>query len=336
MGKIKIGDQLIGDKEPCFIIAEAGSNHNGSLEQAKKLIDVAVEAGADAVKFQIFKAEELSADKEIQRMLKKFELRRDWIAELSEHAKRKNIMFLATPFDMEAVDLLDEINVPAFKIASGDLTDLPLIKYIAEKGKPIILSVGLGSLEEIREALDVIYSTGNRNVALLHCVVSYPTKPEDANLNVIKTLKREFRVPVGFSDHTMEISIPIGAVALGADIIEKHFTLDRKLEGPDHPYALEPEELKIMVKGIRDVEKALGSGIKNIVGSEKQGLVEGRRSIFAKVNIPKGTTITRDMLSILRPAIGIEPKYIDEIIGKKAKRNINAHESITWDKILNE
>jgi len=336
MGKIKIGDQLIGDKEPCFIIAEAGSNHNGSLEQAKKLIDVAVEAGADAVKFQIFKAEELSADKEIQRMLKKFELRRDWIAELSEHAKRKNIMFLATPFDMEAVDLLDEINVPAFKIASGDLTDLPLIKYIAEKGKPIILSVGLGSLEEIREALDVIYSTGNRNVALLHCVVSYPTKPEDANLNVIKTLKREFRVPVGFSDHTMEISVPIGAVALGADIIEKHFTLDRKLEGPDHPYALEPEELKIMVKGIRDVEKALGSGIKNIVGSEKQGLVEGRRSIFAKVNIPKGTTITRDMLSILRPAIGIEPKYIDEIIGKKAKRNINAHESITWDKILNE
>ena len=176
--------------------------------------------------FQIFKAEELSADKEIQRMLKKFELRRDWIAELSEHAKRKNIMFLATPFDIEAVDLLDEINVPAFKIATGDLTDLPLIKYIAEKGKPIIQSVGLGSLEEIREALDVIYSTGNRNVALLHCVVSYPTKPEDVNLNVIKTLKREFRVPVGFSDHTMEVSVPIGAVALGANEAVPQFILN--------------------------------------------------------------------------------------------------------------
>ena len=331
MGKIKIGDQLIGDKEPCFIIAEAGSNHNGSLEQAKKLIDVAVEAGADAVKFQIFKAEELSADKEIQRMLKKFELRRDWIAELSEHAKRKNIMFLATPFDMEAVDLLDEINVPAFKIASGDLTDLPLIKYIAEKGKPIILSVGLGSLEEIREALDVIYSTGNRNVALLHCVVSYPTKPEDANLNVIKTLKREFRVPVGFSDHTMEISVPIGAVALGADIIEKHFTLDRKLEGPDHPYALEPEELKIMVKGIRDVEKALGSGIKQVGEPERKELISARRSIHAKGDISKGTTITKDMIKIVRPCTGIEPKHLNRVLNAKAKKNILKDDVITWN-----
>lgn len=333
MGKIKIGDQLIGDEEPCFIIAEAGSNHNGSLEQAKKLIDIAVEAGADAVKFQIFKAEELSADKEIQRMLKKFELRRDWIAELSEHAKRKNIMFLATPFDIEAVDLLDEINVPAFKIASGDLTDLPLIKYIAEKGKPIIQSVGLGSLEEIREALDVIYSTGNRNVALLHCVVSYPTKPEDVNLNVIKTLKREFRVPVGFSDHTMEVSVPIGAVALGANIIEKHFTLDRKLEGPDHPYALEPEELKIMVKGIRDVEIALGSEIKQVGEPERKELISARRSIHAKGDISKGTAITKDMLSILRPAVGIAPKYIDKIIGKTAKVNIKQNEVISWEVI---
>lgn len=333
MRKIKIGNKIIGEEEPCFILAEVGSNHNGSLEQAKKLIDVAVGAEADAVKFQIFKAEELSADEKTQRMLKEFELRREWIMELSEYAKRKNIMFLATPFDIEAVDLLDEINAPAFKIASGDLTDLPLIKYIAEKGKSIILSVGLGSLEEIREALDTIYSTGNRNVALLHCVASYPTKTEDVNLKVIETLKQKFQIPIGFSDHTREVSIPIGAVALGANIIEKHFTLDRKLKGPDHPYALEPEELKIMVKGIRDVEKALGSGTKNIADSEKQGLVEGRRSIYAKVNISKGTTIRSDMLSILRPAVGIAPKYIDTVIGKKAKKEIKSYESITWDKI---
>jgi len=333
MKKIRIGNNLVGDEEPCFIIAEAGSNHNGSLEQAKELIDVAGESGVDAVKFQIFKAEKLSADKTIQKILKRFEFRREWINELSEYAKGKNIMFLATPFDVEAVDLLDKVNVPAFKIASGDLTNLPLIKYIAKKGRSIILSVGLGSIEEIRETLDVIYSTENKNVALLHCITSYPTKSDDVNLNVIKTLKQKFQVPVGFSDHTMEVNIPIGAVVLGANIIEKHFTLDRKLEGPDHPYALEPEELEIMVKGIRDVEKALGSGIKNIVDSEKQGLVEGRRSVYAKVNISKGTNITKDMLSILRPAVGIAPKYIDKIIGKKAKKDIKPYEPILWDKI---
>ena len=328
MRKIKIADRIIGNEEACFIIVEAGSNHNGSLEQAKKLIDIASESGADAVKFQIFKAEELSADEKTQRMLKEFEFRREWVKELNDYAKRKNIMFLATPFDLEAVDLLDEINAPAFKIASGDLTDLPLIKYIAEKGKPIIQSVGLGSLEEIREALDVIYSTGNENVALLHCVVNYPTRPEDVNLNVIKTLK-QFHVPIGFSDHTMEISVPIGAVALGASIIEKHFTINRNLAGPDHHYALEPGELKAMIRGIRDVERALGS--EEIIGDlERKG---PKRSIYAKVDIHKGATITKDSLSILRPAVGIAPKHIDKIIGKKARTDIKAYEPITWEKI---
>jgi N-acetylneuraminate synthase/N,N'-diacetyllegionaminate synthase len=328
MRKVKIGDKLVGDEEPCFIIAEAGSNHNGSLKQAKKLIDIASESEADAVKFQIFKAERLSADEKIQKVLKKFELRREWVKELNDYAKRKNIMFLATPFDIEAVDLLDEINVPAFKIASGDLTNLPLIKYIAEKGKPIIQSVGLGSLEEIREALDVIYSTGNRNVALLHCVVDYPTKPKNVNLNVIKTLK-QFHVPIGFSDHTMEISVPIGAVALGASIIEKHFTINRNLAGPDHHYALEPDELKAMIRGIRDVERALGS--EEIIGDlERKG---PKRSIYARVDIHKGATITKDSLSILRPAVGIAPKHIDKIIGKKARTDIKAYEPITWEKI---
>jgi N-acetylneuraminate synthase/N,N'-diacetyllegionaminate synthase len=333
MKTVTIVDRVIGGNNPCYIMAEAGSNHNGSLEQAKELIDVAAESKADAVKFQLFKAESLSADKKTQEILKNLEFRRDWLKELNEYAKRKDIMFLATPFDTEAVELLDNINTPAFKIASGDLTNLPLIKYIAEKGKPIILSVGLGSLDEIREALDVIYSTGNENVAILHCAVTCPTKPEDVNLNVIKRLKQKFQVPVGFSDHTMEVSVPIGAVALGANIIEKHFTLDRKLEGPDHHYALEPEELENMVKGIREVETALGSGIKIVVDSERPRLVDARRSIFANVNIPEGTIITRDMLSILRPAVGIAPKYIDKIIGTQVKKDINAYEPITWDDV---
>lgn len=331
MERIGIDKNLIGDGEPCFVIAEAGSNHDGSSEQAKRLIDIAAEAKADAVKFQIFKAERLSADRKIQELLKKFEFEREWVWELSEYAKLKNIMLLATPFDVEAVDLLVEINMPAFKIASGDLTNTPLIEHIARKGKPIIISVGLGSLDEIREVFDIIHSTGNENIALLHCVASYPTKPEDVNLNVIRTLKQEFHVPVGFSDHTMEISVPIGAVTLGANIIEKHFTLDRNLEGPDHPYALDPDELAAMVKGIRDVEKALGSGIKNIADSEMQGLVEGRRSIFAKVNISKGTTITSDMLAILRPAVGIAPKNVEKIIGKKARKDIKSYEPILWN-----
>jgi len=330
MRKIKIADRIIGDEEACFIIAEAGSNHNGSLEQAKKLIDIAQDAGVDAVKFQIFKAEELSADKKVQGVLKKFEFTRGWIQELSEYAKRKNIIFLATPFDIGAVDLLDGIDVPAFKIASGDLTDLPLIKYIAEKGKPIILSVGLGSLEEIREALEVIHSTETRDVALLHCVVNYPAEPDNVNLNVIKTLK-QFHVPVGFSDHTMEISVPIAAVALGACIIEKHFTIDRKLEGPDHSYALEPEELKGMVKGIKTVEKALGSEIKQVAESERKGLVGARRSIHAIMDISKGTTITKDMIKIVRPCTGIEPKYLNQILNTKAKKNILKDGVIIWN-----
>lgn len=328
-----INRRKVGKDAPCFIIAEAGSNHNGKLKQARKLIDTAKDAGADAVKFQLFKAGNLSADKKSQCLLKQFEFRREWIEELKKYSQEKNIIFLATPFDKEAVDLLDKINVPAFKIASGDLTDLPLIKYIAKKGKPIILSVGLGSLKEIREALDTIYSAGNKDVAILHCVVNYPTKPKDVNLNTMKTLK-QFNIPVGFSDHTMEISIPIAAVALGASIIEKHFTTDRKLKGPDHIYALEPKELRDMIKGIRTIEKSLGSEIKQIVESERKNFIDARRSIHASRNIPKGTIITEDMIKIVRPCTGIKPKYIDQVLNKKTKKDIQENNAIKWDDLF--
>jgi sialic acid synthase SpsE len=328
-----INRRKVGKDTPCFIIAEAGSNHNGKLKQAKKLIDDAKAAGADAVKFQLFKAGNLSADKKSQCLLKQFEFKREWIEELNKYSQEKNIIFLATPFDKEAVDLLDKINVPAFKIASGDLTDLPLIRYIAKKGKPIILSVGLGSLKEIREALDTIYSTGNKEVAILHCVVDYPTKPEDVNLNIINTLK-QFNIPVGFSDHTMEISIPIAAIALGASIIEKHFTTDRKLKGPDHNYALEPNELKEMIHGIRTVEKSFGSEKKQIIKSERKNFIDARRSIHARRNIPKGTIITEDMIKVVRPATGIEPKYIDQVLNKKTKKEIKENNAIKWDDLF--
>lgn len=333
MKNFNINRKKVGKNAPCFIIAEAGSNHNGKLEQAKKLIDVAKEAGADAVKFQLFKAGYLSADKESQPMLKQYEFKREWIKELNQYSQEKNIIYLATPFDTEAVDLLDKINVPAYKIASGDLSDLPFIKYIAKKGKPIILSVGLGSLKEIREALDTIYSTGNRDVAILHCVVDYPTKPKDVNLNIMKTLE-QFNVPVGFSDHSMEISIPIAAVALGASIIEKHFTTDRKLKGPDHSYALEPKELREMIKGIRTVEESLGSEAKQIIKSERKNFIDARRSIHASRNIPKGVIITEDMIKVVRPAIGIEPKYVDRVLNKKTKKEIKENSAINWDDLL--
>ena len=265
--KLKIGDKLIGEEEPCFIIAEAGVNHNGSVELAKKLIDAAKDAGADAVKFQTFKAEsvvvkdaqkaeyqkETTGEGSQYEMIKKLELTEEDFRELADYAKEKDIMFLSSPFDKESVDLLNELDVPAFKVGSGEITNLPLLRYIAKKEKPIILSTGMSTLGEIEEALDVIRSEGVEDIILLHCVSNYPARIEDVNLRALGTLKQAFKLPVGFSDHTLGITAPIAAVALGACVIEKHFTLDRNLPGPDHKASLEPEELKEMAKAIREV-----------------------------------------------------------------------------------
>jgi len=301
--KTKIGDELIGEEEPCFIIAEAGVNHNGSVELAKKLIDAAKDAGADAVKFQTFKAESVvvkDAQKaEYQKettgegsqyvMIKKLELAEEDFRELADYAEKKDIMFLSSPFDKDSVDLLHELDVPAFKVGSGEITNLPLLRYIAKKGKPIILSTGMSTLGEIEEALDVIRSEGVEDIILLHCVSNYPARIEDVNLRAMGTLKQAFKLPVGFSDHTLGITAPIAAVALGACVIEKHFTLDRNLPGPDHRASLEPDELKEMVKAIREVEKALGNGIKKPTKEEEKIKKVAGRSIVAKVDISKGT-----------------------------------------------
>ena len=349
MKKVKVSNKLIGEEEPCFIIAEAGVNHNGDVNLAKKLIDIAKDAGVDAVKFQTFKAEnvvtknaekaeyqkETAAIGELQYdMIKKLELTEEDFKELADYAKKKDIIFLSSPFDRESVDLLDEISVPAYKVPSGEITNFPLLKHIAKKGKPIILSTGMATLGEIEDALRVIREVGVDDVVLLHCVTSYPAKIEDVNLRVIETLKHAFKLSVGFSDHTHGITVPIAAVSLEAVVIEKHFTLDNNLPGPDHKSSLEPDELKEMVVAIRDVEKALGDGIKRPTKEEEEIKKVARRSIVAKVDILEGTVITEDMLNIKRPGTGISPSKLNDVLRKKAIKNIKKDEILKWNDIV--
>lgn len=344
--KIKIGNHLIGKGEPCFIIAEAGSNHDRNLAQAHQLIDIAADARADAVKFQTFTAPKIAAStrdkiahidiggaKSLYELYKKLELPREWQKELSLHANERGLVFLSTPFDNEAVDELDNLGVPAFKIASFEIVHLPLLRHVARKGKPIILSTGMANLGEIEEALNVIYDEGEKDVILLHCAINYPARFENVNLAAMNTMAQAFQIPVGYSDHTSGITVPIAAVARGACMIEKHFTLDKTLPGPDHAFALEPEELKAMVRGIRETEAALGSPIKQPAPDELLHLKRGRRSIFAKTDIPAGTPITKEMIDILRPGIGINPRFLDIVIGRCARKAIESNEPITWDKI---
>jgi N-acetylneuraminate synthase/N,N'-diacetyllegionaminate synthase len=319
---IKIGNKLINESEPCFIIAEIGVNHNGSLKLAKRLIDEAKKSGADAVKFQIFKAENLVRvrTKEYE-MLKKLELPYSHFEELKRYCEKRKIIFLATSHNDDAIDFL-ELLVPAYKIGSGDLTNSPFLEKVAKKKKPIILSTGMANLEEIREAIKTIKKAGNNKIILLHCTTSYPCPLEDVNLRAMLTLKKEFNLPVGYSDHTLGILVPIMAVAMGAKVIEKHFTLNKNLPGPDHKASLEPKEFKEMVKAICDVERALGSGVKKPTKNEEKIKKIVRKSIIAKTDIPKGEKIRKEMLIIKRPGTGIEPKYINKIIGKIAKREI--------------
>lgn len=347
--KVKIGNRFVGDGEPCFIIAEAGVNHNGDAVLAKRLIDAAVKAGADAVKFQTFRAEDVitasaakaryqeksTGARESQlEMIKKLELSEADFKKLNDYAHKKGIMFLSTPFDKGSVDLLDRLGVLAYKIASGEITNFPLLKYIAKKGKPVILSTGMSTLAEVKEALAAIQNEGLDEIVLLHCVSSYPVKIEDTNLKAMPTLRQAFKLPVGLSDHSMGITVPIATAALGACIIEKHFTLDRKLPGPDHKASLEPAELTEMIISIRDVEKAMGDGRKQLTAAERDIKKASRRSIVAARNIPAGTVITGDMLAVKRPGTGLAPKRLDSIIGRKTKVNLRRDELLGLKKLL--
>jgi N-acetylneuraminate synthase/N,N'-diacetyllegionaminate synthase len=345
--KVRIGDRLIGQGEPVFIVAEAGVNHNGKVGLAKKLIDTAKVSGADAVKFQTFKthkvvtkyAEKAHYQKQIHLkesqydMIKKLELAFEDTKKLFDYAERRKITFLSSAFDEESVDLLDCLGVGAFKVASGEITNFPLLRYIAQKKKPVILSTGMSTYEEIQEALDTLRKDGAKEIVVLHCVTSYPARIEDANLRTIETLRNRFRLPVGFSDHTLSTTVPAVAVALGSVLIEKHFTLSKELPGPDHRASLEPSEFKHMVSTIREAERALGDGVKRLTAEEEEIRKVARRSIVARVRIPIGTTLREDMLDFKRPGIGLEPKHINQVIGKKAKKDIAPDELITFEKL---
>lgn len=364
--EIKIGKNLIKKMNNCFIIAEAGVNHNGDLELAKKLIDAVKEAGADAVKFQTFKSEEIVTPdieqakyqsenigkKESQyEMLKRLELSYSDFRELKNYCDKKDIIFLSTPHSCKQdVDLIAELCL-AIKVGSGDLTNLPILEYIAGKKLPVILSTGMATLEEVKEAVDVILPI-NKQLIISHCTTNYPTVLNEVNLRAMNTLKKQFNLPTGYSDHTEGINVSLAAVALGACVIEKHFTLDRNLPGPDHKASLEPKELKEMVNGIREIKnrldrgengekiveefnvfEALGDGVKKPNPNEIEIAKIARKSIVAAQDIKKGEVIKEDMLKIKRPGIGIKPKHFDEIVGRIAKEDIKKDELILWEKV---
>jgi N-acetylneuraminate synthase/N,N'-diacetyllegionaminate synthase len=341
MEPVRIGEREVGPGRPVYLIAEAGSNHNGNLETAFRLIDAAAQAGADAVKFQIFRAEDLYSrrtpgfrylgDRNVFDLIRGIETPRTWIPGLARHCADRGIQFLASPFDRDAVDLLDPF-VPAYKIASFEIVDLELIAHAAGQGKPMILSTGMASLGEIEDALRTCRDAGNDRVLLLHCSSLYPSPPGVVNLRAMETMARAFGVPVGLSDHTLGTHIAVGAAAMGACIIEKHFTLDRTMEGPDHAFAVEPEELAALVRTVRDLESALGTGVKERSALEDEEMYrKARRSVHARVSIPRGTVITREMLSVKRPGYGILPRDLPLIPGRKAARDIAEDEWIGWE-----
>ena len=326
-----------------YIIAEAGVNHNGDISIAKKMIDVAVKAGADAVKFQTFRAEQLvcqsakKADYQMEttdstesqfEMLKKLELSYSDHVELISYCKKKNIQFLSTPFDVDSLKMLDRLGVPLIKIPSGEITNYPLLVAAAKTKKPIILSTGMSNLEEIAEAIHVLKANGGERIVLLHCNTEYPTPMKDVNLRAMDTMRERFHLQVGYSDHTLGIEVPIAAVALGATVIEKHFTIDKKMKGPDHKASLEADQLKAMVAAIRNIEVALGSEEKSATTSEKKNMEVARKSIVAAGDIKKGEKFSENNLTTKRPGNGISPMKWNEILGKTADRDYKKDELI--------
>ncbi|MEA3447196.1 MAG: N-acetylneuraminate synthase [Bacteroidota bacterium] len=328
-----------------FIIAEAGVNHNGNLETAKKLIDAAKLAGADAVKFQTFQAKATIAKKaekadyqksttseaETQyEMIQRLQLSEEDHQTLMNYSNRKQIQFLSSPFDLNSIHLLDKLGLDTFKIPSGEIVSLPYLEWIGKLNKKVIMSTGMADLGEIEDALNVLIQAGTdkRNITILHVNTEYPTPMEDVNLKAMQTIRDAFQVDVGYSDHTLGIEVPIAAVALGATVIEKHFTLDKKANGPDHRASLEPNELKQMVLAIRNIDKALGDGIKKPSKSEKRNKPIVRKSIVAQQKIAKGEKFTSENLGIKRPGTGISPMRWHEVLGKAAKRNFNEDELI--------
>jgi N-acetylneuraminate synthase len=325
------------------IIAEAGVNHNGDIELAKELVDVAVEAGADTVKFQTFQTEEIvtesterteyqkrSGESSQYEMLQSLELSQADHEKLVAYCDRRGIEFLSTPYDPDSVELLEALGVKRYKIASADIINKPLLEAVAETGKPVILSTGMARLGEIEAAVEFLRQEDCGRLVLLHCVSCYPTDPADVNLGYMETLKQAFDVPVGFSDHTLGTAIPIGAVGMGASLVEKHYTLDRSMDGPDHDASLEPDELEEMITKIRDVEAAVGDGSTGRVDCEEQNRQRMRRSLYAQDELYEGEKIKRSDLRIVRPAEGISPWEIETVVGRTLGCDLEANQPLQW------
>jgi len=344
MNTIEIGDRPVGSDEPTFVIAEAGSNHNGDFELAKELIDVAAGAGADAVKFQTFRAEDmyieesgeveyLDDDRSIYDIIESMEMPYEWIPELRDYCHDQGVQFLSTPFDERSARELEEY-VPAWKVASYTSSHIPFLEFLAGTDKPIIMSTGAHELDEVAESVDVLREAGVSDLVLLQCVAAYPTPLSDINVRVIKTLQEEFGVLAGLSDHTLDpVTAPAAAVALGASVVEKHFTLNKSMEGPDHKFALEPDELDRMVSAVRDTETALGSTEKRVLDIEEELYEKARRTMQAVDEIDAGEEFTPENVKVLRPGerdAGLHPKFYDEIIGETAARTVQKGRGIQW------
>lgn len=350
MRKIKINNRWIGEGEPVYFIAEIGSNFDGSLKRAKKLIDLAKDCRADAVKFQCFSADKIISKetfdkmkvgfqskwkKSVYEVYKGAEFPRDWHKELFGYINSKGLDFLSAPYDMEAVDILDDLGVSVFKVGSGDITWHEILSYIAQKKKPIILATGASTILEIEEALKIIRKEGNKDIVLLQCVTNYPSTFDSANIRAMKAMGEMFDVLVGYSDHTPGSIVPLGAVCLGGCVIEKHFTDDKTRPGPDHPFAMDGKDFKEMVDSVRTLERALGSPVKDLYEEESVTVILQRRCLRAANDIQKGSVLSESMIDVLRPSAqnGLSPKYKNMIIGRKAKSNMKKGDAFTWEKI---
>ena len=348
MTAIALGGRRIGPGHPCFIIAEAGVNHNGDVGLAERLVDAAIETGADAVKFQTFTAERLvtpkapnadyqaavtdAAESQVA-MLRKLELSREAHVRLFEYARRRGITFLSTPFDEQSADLLDDLGVPLFKIASGEITNLLLLEHVARKRKPMVVSTGMSTLDEVGEAVRVIHKAGCPALALLHCTSNYPADPADSNLNAMITMRQAFDLPVGYSDHTPGLEVAVAAVALGASVLEKHLTLSREMPGPDHRASLEPGDFAAMVRAVRSVETALGDGIKRPMESERNTRAIARRSLVAATDLPAGTVLQAHHLAAKRPGLGLPPGELARLVGRRLTKSLQADDMINWSDV---
>jgi N,N'-diacetyllegionaminate synthase len=342
---IEIAGRRIGPGQPCFVIAEAGVNHNGDPAIARRLVDAAADAGADAVKFQTFTADRVAvadapkaayqqrtapAARSQHDMLAQLELSADDHRSLIEHCAARSITFLSSPFDADSADLLASLNVPAIKLGSGELTNLPLLRHVAALGLPLLLSTGMSDLDEVTAAVEAVRAAGAEQIALLHCVSSYPADPAEANLRAMATMGAAIGLAVGWSDHCEGVEVALAAVAFGAMVIEKHLTLDRTMDGPDHRASTEPGPFADMVRAIRAIESALGDGVKRPMPGERNTREVARRGVVAATDIAAGVPISADMLTTLRPATGISPVHIDKLIGRAATRDLPAGHRIDW------